>query len=941
MAESEKPEAAVEGSLLGTRWDFSDRALTGWRHKDNGRIAIVGDENPALRLESDFGAYAFTWTTRHFEPRSLDGVVHIVFRVHGDGSGNRLLLHLGAPSSKEKRSLYYINARQAITLDFTGWRKVSVDLAAFETPADGLRKRDFAQVQFLEFMVQAGEAKKPLDIQIDDIEFTPATADELAAEASRRAEREKIVAECGPRLSECRKQLESLAGQLALAEKQGKFVAEVRAYHAALDWCAKDIDRLLAAEELEIVRRAPPCLAAMEDRLKQPQAVLGHVQEKPPQEPDRLDWENNKYFRSVVGGVRPWTTAERTWPKGRPGYAAVPDAWSFRGFGDNLFGIVWSVTRPKSPVRHHPMLLANALNLFDVIAHQHTAGDFNIDRTAVHGRDANINRFCLAPALDAWRELNLAYPELLPEPWRQDIAAGLRKLVDYQVTDYGTARLAKLADPRHPAYPNMDVHYLLIMDLAQRLWHEPRYAQERDAFFKILQAAVYPDGAFTYIHTQNECFVYHRIDVAYLARHWQLSQNPEVLELLRRTTPYYPYNVEPEGMPEYYTDPCWKHYWGEGDSIGPGIIAALFDDPLNKQVAETCAAVSGYGRGHEAAIAAECWKPIVPKPLPDRYVRFDANIEGPRGRYGRWSFAGNGRNYGVGHQGKDTFVGAMLTQPPQRRQLPLDAALQVVTAEVRLNHTENHWYGGRCVSAQERLTTSLGPDFGTLAVRYLISRPRWNAKDDETLPWQGTQTWYLSKTRLIGLVSIEALADQRQAGVHGRIRLGLNRKLEQLDGQWKYGGLRIVLHGHNYAKVEARASETTFQDEPSAYHSTEITLIDPLSEAAGDKGGTSFPKGTCYWFLVEVRPEGSPAAEAVERIEQSGAVGFRFREPGRCVAVLHNPTDRPIEVKLTDLPKTATLYEDNSGKGRALAVETQSLPLAPHRHVARLSEPCR
>ncbi|MCR4415784.1 MAG: hypothetical protein NUV77_25500, partial [Thermoguttaceae bacterium] len=839
-------------SLLGVRWDFTDGSIAAWRHKDNTEIAIAVDgQNKALRLSSAFAPHGFAWATRYFEPHSAEGVVHVVFRVRGDGSGHRLQVHLGAPSPRGGKWLYYINARQTVTLDFTGWRRVSLDLDQFATPDNGLRERDLARLGFVEFMVHASDAKKPVEIWLDDIEFTPATPEELAAQERRRQTRARLVEKTAQALAQTRQRLAELGSQLDRAAHEGKHVATARAYHGALVWCADDLQRYLDAEELELVEKAGPLLASLDRRLEDPRAVLRHVLDRPPQEPDRLNWADNRYFRSVVGGVRPWIESERSWAKGRKGYRSIPDAWSFRGFGDALFGLVWSITRPASPLRHHPLALRNALSLLDTIAHQHVDGDFNVDRTAVHGRDENINRFCLAPALDAWRELQAAYPDLLPDAWQADLEAGLKRLVDYQVADYGTARLARRPDIKQPAYPNMDVHYLLIMELAWQRWNEPRYAHERDAFLRILEQAVYPGGAFPYLHTQNECFVYHRIDVAYLARYWKLSGNPAALELLRKTIPYYPYNVEPAGMPEYYTDPCWKHYWTGGDAIGPGIIASLFGDAHNQQVADACAISEGYGRGHEAAIAAECWKPVQAKPLPDQYVFYDQNIEGPRGRYGAWSFAGNGRNYGVGFQGKDTFVGAMITRPPKRRELPLDAALQVVTTEVRLNHTDDHWTGGRCHSAQERLSTALGPDFGSLAVRYTVSRPQWHYRYDELLPWQGTQTWYLSKSRLVGLVSLEATADETKAAVHGRIRLGMKRALEPIDPKtWRYGRLVVRIHEHNYAGIVVKPSETTFQDPPDVRRSTEITLLDPQSVASGERGTVRFPKGTHYWFLV-------------------------------------------------------------------------------------------
>lgn len=935
----ESPKRAAgppAGKLLGTGWDFSDGDLTGWHHKENATLSIAEQGgNKSLHLESAFAPHAFTWATRHFEPRSTAGVEHVTFRVRGNSSGHKLLVHLGAARPEGKGNLYYINADQAVTLDFQGWREVSLDLAQFKTPSGGLRDRDLAGVVFLEFMLQAG-GSAPADLWIDDVAMTGPTPEEVAQGQQRAARQKEISTQSRAALTGLKKDLAALRDRLDALQKEGKFVAMARVYWTALDWCADDAMRLLESEEHDLVAQVPVLLDDLKKRVADSQAVLKHVSDKVPQEKDSLDSENNPYFKSVVTEARNWARSERLWVKGRKGYLSVPSAWSFAGFGNHCFTIAWSMTRPKSPLHHDPMLLRNALNLVDLIAHQHTDGDFNIDRTAIYGSDPNINRFCLVPALDAWCELEAAYPDLLPAAKRADLLAGLKRLADHQVTDYGLARVAKKAHVKQPAYPNMDVHHILIMELAYRLWHDEVYAKERDAFVKILDSAVYPMGAWAYTNTQNECFVYHHLNVVYSARYWKLSGNPVTLAMLKRTIPFYPYNVEPAGMPEYYTDACWKHYWGGGAAPGPEVMAGLFGDPLNKRVAEVCAAIWGYETGYQSAIAAEFWKPIPSKPLPDGYVIYDTNIQGARGRYGNWSFAANGRNYGVGYQGKDTFAGCMITDPP-RRPMPLDSALQVVTAEVRLNHTDNHWRGGLCHSALEKLTTTTGPDFGSLAVRYTVSKPNWGHLKDTVYAWQGIQQWYLSRTRLVGLVALECTADESRAAVHGRIRLGLSRELKSLAEQtWQYGKLVVRIHGHNYARIVTKPSETFYLDVPEKYRSTEITLVDPLSVAAGEKGDVKFPKGSRYWFLVEVRPEGSPPAEAVERIESGPLAGFRFREPGRTVALLHNPTDHEAEVNVPVNPPGGTkltIYQGNDGKGESAAGETIRTKLQPHRHL--------
>ena len=920
------PDPQAHPSLVGQRWNFADGTLDHWRHKDNAQLSIVEEEDKskALRLVSDFSKYRFTWTAKDLDPHEAQQVGEMTMRVWGDGSGHLLEVHLGAPSSRG-RPLYYVNTQEAIRLDFRGWRPVRLHLDQFQTPERGVRQRDLAGVTFVEFTVRVQGKTTPVELRLQDIAFQGRVEEDPAEREARQLRRQKLAAEATAAVEQLRPALASLRKELDRQSAKGKYTAVALAYWTALDWCSRDVLRYAQAEEFEEVEHAGPLATDLKRRLDDPQIVLGRILDKPPEGSDPLHAQENPFFQSAIHAIESTTVVDRWWAKGQAGYRSVADAWAFRRYGEDLFNAVWATTRPGSPLRHHPMLLTNALNLLDVISRLHQDGDYNPQRSAIHGYDPNINRFCLAPTLDAWCELQAAYPDLLPPAWRTLLETGLHRLVDRQLREYGVDR---------SPYPNMDAYYLLIMDRAARLWKDDRYAQQRDMIFQRLESAVYPGGAWTYKEPQNECFCYHQIDVLFLARFWRLSGNAAALALLRRTVPYYPRNVEPAGMAEYYTDPAWKHYWIPAEAPGPGAIASLFDDPLNQRAAEVCAAIRGWGNGYPAALAADLWKHVPSKPLPDQYVFLDANIQGPRGRFGPWSFAGNGRNFGEDPRGKDTFVGCMLTDE-SRRPLPLDAAVQLVTTEVLLL-AEDKSHGAACYqSHQERLSTTLGPEFGSLAAGYRLS----HSDQDEhpiLLPWRGVQAWYLSRTRLVGLVSLEAMVDDRQAAIHGRIRLGLDRPLrEQGHNTWQYGGLIVTIHDHNYATIESRPSPTCVQDKPKGYRSTEITLLDPRSRAAGHTGSVVYPQGTRYHFLVEVHANSSSPAQGVRRVEDGRCVGFRFDEPGRRVLLLHNPTDQVTNFKIPQddfgSPKKTLLYRPGNDSGQPLDAAT--LPLAPQSHV--------
>ena len=110
-------------------------------------------------------------------------------------------------------------------------------------------------------MVMAGDANNPLDIQIDDIEFTDYTPQEKDRLIQRARQREAWIAQSKALLGKLRGQLDKLGRELDARAAQGKFVDVARVYWAVLGWCADDAQRLLEAEEYELVERAPMLLA--------------------------------------------------------------------------------------------------------------------------------------------------------------------------------------------------------------------------------------------------------------------------------------------------------------------------------------------------------------------------------------------------------------------------------------------------------------------------------------------------------------------------------------------------------------------------------------------------------------------------------------------------------------------------------------------------------
>jgi len=670
---------------------------------------------------------------------------------------------------------------------------------------------------------------------------------------------------------------------------------------------------------------------------------LGRRRE-PPKEllPPIPNFADNPYVQGLLGRVKVLLKSKARYKKGDEGYNQIRNAWQFRSMGNDVYVAVWAFCYPDSPYAANPELLIQALRIMQAIFQNHRNGDFNPGREAIHGYDPNINRFCFVPTFEAYLLLRATYPDLLLPSKRAEWETSARVATEFQIETYGPRADN---DPPHCYYANMDVHYMLMLELAARIFNEPQYHQEAEKFCKLTADVLYPDGAFSYIGFQNECFCYHQINVAHLARYWQLTGSKLAYDTVAKTRPYYPYNVEPGGVPEYYTDPFWKHYWGGASPIGPEIVAGMTGCPYNRRIAKD-ELRWGKPSHYYAIYAATLYRPdIQDKPLPDNYLIYDRNIEGPRGRFGRWSFAGATRFFGKGCQGKDTFVGAMVVDEPTRRY-PLNAALQVVTSQYRLQPRKPYegncrrWRECRYLSQDERNAVTIGKDFAALTTRYRIQNVAWGGKSTLT-DWAGNQQWILTPHRLVGVLEIEPLSDQQAYSIHGRIRFGIKKKIERKgDDFFKYGALLCRLHEHNYADVITEKSETFYIDKPEKFRSTEIVLRDKASIETGEQKSLTYAKGTRQFFTVEVMPYWSTLAESVRRIATpEGLRGVEVRADGRWLLLVHNPTDGRLAFKAA-LPWTrGTLLLHASGNHKpapkpfAAANGKVEIEIPPHAHI--------
>lgn len=913
---------AAAAADLAFDWPRDKALVDTWRHKDNGTLEPLPDDGARTgvqRWRSGFKPFEFTWATLHFKkPLDMADAGSIRYWVKGDGSGHRLQFQLGAPGLQGRGSLYYINSAEAVTLNFTGWRECKASLAKFVTPSGGDPLRDLGQIIFAQFMIQrAARGAAALDIRLGDFRIVR----DKAKRRTLTAQREKR--------------------RLAEAERVRREEEDARQNRAALDEVTKALPELrkkveaLPSEPIEAARKRTVLLWLVEDAEASVAAGLGMSAKAVMEDvvaslrdaksssttasrsdaatlPPIAETKGNPYLEPVLNEAKRCRDVKQHFPKGDAGHKTIENFWQFAGFGGRTYIMTWAACHPDSPLRGDPALIAQAMRWMQGVFQNHRGGDLNVGRTGgkgMPGQDQNINRFCYVPTFEAYLLLRETWPDLVPPSKRKEWEASVREVTEFQLKTYG-----QKVD-RHAAgwYPNMDVHYLLLAELASRILGEARWHAEAERFLKLIANSIYPDGAFTYLGRQNECFVYHQINVTHLARYWQLTGNRTARDLVLASAPYYPNNVEPGGVPEYYTDCFWKHYWGGASPIGPDIVASMLHTFRPKEVALAAqnrrvanVELKWEKPAHFYSIyAATLWRDFPEAPQRDGYIYYDRDVQGPRGRFGHWSFAGTTRDHGKGAQGKDTFVGAVLTSK-EEKQFPLDAALQVVTSQFRLQPDGQRWRSCRFLSANEENAVTVAKDFAALTTRYRIQNVAWSGKSTLT-NWEGQQEWLMTPKRLIGTLAIRPLADEKAYSIHGRVRLGLKLPIEKQDAMtFRYGGLRVRLHEHNYSDIITELSETFYTDPPEKFRSTEIVLRDAHSVKSGEKEPKTYAAGTEQFFSVEVSPANNAAAAQVKRHELPG--GLRALEvvaDGQWLMVVHNPSRKAFsaEVPVPSLKK--------------------------------------
>jgi hypothetical protein len=441
----------------------------------------------------------------------------------------------------------------------------------------------------------------------------------------------------------------------------------------------------------------------------------------------------------------------------------------------------------------------------------------------------------------------------------------------------------------------------------------------RRAIDTVMTRSVLGDGATRYVGFWGEIASYHDEAVRELLWWWLITGSPSAKAAVDATLRYTVVATGPDGFTEQSSNIPYKHMYNNRNARESALWKAyLHNEGYNYY----------FGAPAETASSTELLNAILYQ--PSRVTRtppsdvgafFDANIQGPRGRFGgSWGWIAHGRdvqNGGPEHHeliaeqghagrqgGKSTFVGAFALGPIENKT-SLKGALDSALVEFKESAgPETDLMRGnayRYLAQDEQTRTITRRNFGTLSTSYRISRrisspatPNWDAG---RTPWLGQQLWVLTGKRIIGLMQILSDSDSTVYGLDARLVFTGGRKgimgsfheLTQPDSStFAFGDLRAKIHESTF--TETITQQRIAISDPKS--TDDFSALVRIPATAGDDAPVAFPAGTRRWIVTEITRDGHDLATDVKNLLPNDATwaALQMDEGDRRIQIVQNLT---------------------------------------------------
>ncbi|QEK51847.1 T9SS type A sorting domain-containing protein [Pedobacter aquae] len=625
--------------------------------------------------------------------------------------------------------------------------------------------------------------------------------------------------------------------------------------------------------------------------------------------------------------------------KSTPGNFVFPQEYNSRLLGDNIEKMYWLLISPQSNYRNHPELFRRFL-----MSLYATSDDYLIngsDSNGVPGTTANaLNDWFAAPLVTyGWYMSEFSFPDYIPTSLKQKMRGAAdemgRQFFNRSNIIFSQTELLK------GIYTNRDISYAEVLIHAGLYRNNNGWIDRAKVLVDSLhQYGLYPDGGYSYIKKQNEVANYHGGTTASLAKIWAMIEYQPAWDIISKSANYEILDIEPLEVPEYYTAGAWKTMWNgathlfsRSASLAP--ILYITENPYLKSVYDRYHQVYGFD-GDPLSVTFHKMN-LSSSPVPDNFFVYNRNIQGPKARYGRFSYAASGRNVSGNEDfpGAQTIVGAMTTQPGRfAGQDEMDAALMAVHAKVHVRNfatstRTTEWTDWGYMSTKMNAKSNVAKTAATISTPSILQYQTSGPRGFDT-NWASFQQWIMLPDRMVGLVEVYPKDNvATQAGsIDGRIRFTygrfglLNPKVFTIDEPGKrytYGGLRAIIHQHDFTSVDT-AMAGTLRD--FVRLASEIRLRFNLST-----GTTPFtyPANTRKFFITEIRRANATGEASVSRLTVNGVKGLVVRLNGAVYASFRNDNNTNVTLNLDTLMPAGNQHEIHFTRGDNFVPSPQTL----------------
>lgn len=568
----------------------------------------------------------------------------------------------------------------------------------------------------------------------------------------------------------------------------------------------------------------------------------------------------------------------------------------------DFYKIYWLLISPDSNYRYHPELFRRFLNLLYA-----TSDDYYINgSTSLSLPGSTLNGiddwFAQYGIVYAWRMAIFSFKDLIPESLKNKMIASANMMGS---AVYNLAQ-SILSDG---GYVNRDVSYAETLLNCGILCKNSSWYNFSNQIVSMTNAnEVYPDGAFSYIWSQNEGTNYHGGNNKSLIRIYNMTENQSAKAILNSVSNFELLSVEPGFVPEFYTCPSWKMQWNASSGYSGDFLGYMNANRYYKTVINNNVSSNGYEPDLNNYVFYN--KSLEAKPLANNYLVYDRNIQGLRARYDEFSYGITTRNISnpnnLGHQ---TLAGSMITEPLTLQKRDIHSGLLAAYAKVHIDpEITNEWstwaYLINIISSKTALNRSVGSVSATGNLFKASSGPSATATN-----WQTFQEWLTLPDRMIGLIEVFPKNNSTQLAFEVDVRFRFGHGINQTGGLYNPQSMSEIIPGieYNYGnyniKVISHNCEQIFTAASGINRDFGVGTEVIFRNGSYNNGVmTSYPGNYRKFALVEISKLNSTSNSnlTITRYSNNGVIGIIASSPTYKYAVYRNTSTTTKTVSISD-----------------------------------------